>query len=266
MIATTLRALPWPLPALLAWTLCGALHAGLAASPATRPAAAAAALALGLCLAVLPPAWPLRRRAMLAAGWPVAALALQVSLPAWAWGVALALALLAYPLRAWRDAPLFPTPRGALDGLAAALPLPSGARVLDAGCGIGDGLLALHAQWPQARIEGVEQSRPWALWAALRCRGRAQVRRGDLWRDDWSACDVVYLFQRPETMPRAWDKAQRECRAGSWLVSLQFAIPGIEPTVALRADSAWPVWLYRIDQTTPAGTAETASTRRPRRR
>jgi Asp-tRNA(Asn)/Glu-tRNA(Gln) amidotransferase A subunit family amidase len=48
----------------------------------------------------------------------------------------MALLLAAYPLRTWRDAPLFPTPVDALDGLAAQLPLVAGARVLDAGCGL----------------------------------------------------------------------------------------------------------------------------------
>ena len=35
--------------------------------------------------------------------------------------------LLVYPLNAWRDAPIFPTPSGALQGLAAQLALPPGA-------------------------------------------------------------------------------------------------------------------------------------------
>ena len=56
---------------------------------------------------------------------------------------------------------MFPTPTGALDGLAQVLPLPAGARVLDAGCGLGHGLRALHRAWPQALLHGVEWS--WVL-------------------------------------------------------------------------------------------------------
>ena len=37
---------------------------------------------------------------------------------------ALALLLAVYPLNAWRDAPLFPTPAGALQGLETIAPLP----------------------------------------------------------------------------------------------------------------------------------------------
>jgi hypothetical protein len=39
--------------------------------------------------------------------------------------------LVLYPLQAWRDAPVFPTPRNALQGLAAELPLAPGAAILD---------------------------------------------------------------------------------------------------------------------------------------
>ena len=195
------------------------------------------------------------RRLMVAGGFPVSALAggaaagLGGALPAWAWLLPLAALLLAYPLRAWRDAPLFPTPAGALAGLAAAAPLPAGARVLDAGCGLGHGLAALHAQYPQARLEGIEWSWPWRLAAAARCRW-ARVRQGDMWAADWSGQALVYLFQRPESMARALAKAEAEMAPGAWLVSLEFAVPGVAPAAVLRPaggrSGAKPVWLYRI--------------------
>jgi hypothetical protein len=48
---------------------------------------------------------------LIAAGFPLSlALTGAAGLPAWAWLVPLALLLLVYPLNAWRDAPLFPTP------------------------------------------------------------------------------------------------------------------------------------------------------------
>ena len=143
--------------------------------------------------------------------------------------------------RAWRDAPFFPTPATALDGLAAAVPLREGARVLDAGCGLGHGLAALHRAWPAAELHGTEWSRPLAWGAAARCRF-ARVRRGDMWAQPWGGFDLVYLFQRPESMARAWDKACREM-PGGWLASLEFAVPGVEPVARLGAR---PLWVYRI--------------------
>lgn len=235
--------LAWPLPALLAWALGWAAY-GLLLRGAMEPVAAwllAALLSLVL-------AWPLRsrwRQTLVALGFPLSSLALGAALPAWAWGLA-ALALLAlYPLRTWRDAPLFPTPAQALVPLATALPLPPGSRVLDAGCGLGHGLHALRRAWPQACIEGVEWSRPMAAWCALRCRF-ARVHCGDLWALDWSGYVVVYVFQRPETMQRAWAKACAELPAGAWLVSLEFEVPGVPPTLRLDAGGGRPLWLYQV--------------------
>ena len=163
----------------------------------------------------------------------------------------MALLLAAYPLHAWRDAPLFPTPIDGLQGLAQAVPLATGARVMDAGCGLGHGLVALRGAYPQACVEGVEFSR--LLWAAaaLRCPW-ARVRHGDMWAAGWSGLDLVYLFQRPESMARAWAKADAEMATGSWLVSLDFAVPDVAPTQVLQRPGAQPVWIYKVGLQRPA--------------
>ena len=153
--------------------------------------------------------------------------------------------LLVYPLNAWRDAPLFPTPPDALNDLPDAAPLEPGARVLDAGCGLGDGLIALRQAYPLARLEGLEWSRPLRWLCARRCPW-AQVHWGDMWRADWSGYQLVYLFQRPESMARAAAKAQAEMAPGAWLVSLEFAVPGVPPHAQLHAPDGRPVLLYRM--------------------
>ncbi|MGM9490679.1 class I SAM-dependent methyltransferase [Ideonella sp. YS5] len=242
--------LPWPLPALITWAAAWALFL-LAPRAGIAPLAGFVA-AMGLVALVAwrlgAPAW---RRMILVAGFPlsvVAAGSAAGALPAWAWLLPLILLLAVYPIQAWRDAPVFPTPAGALAGLAAAAPLPAGARVLDAGCGLGAGLRALRAEYPQARLEGLEWSWPLALACAWRCRLgalKAQVRRGDIWAADWSGYDLVYLFQRPESMARAMEKAGRELRPGAWLASLEFEAAGWRPAVRLGAPGAKPVWLYR---------------------
>ncbi len=243
--------LAWPAPALLVWLLAWATQRGLLLL-GLAPAwcwGVAAALVLSLACA-LPGATAWRRWIVLLGfglsslvGWPSNPPAL--ALPAWAWLLPLAALLAAYPLRAWRDAPLFPTPAGALAGLAALAPLPTGARVLDAGCGLGQGLAALRTQYPGARIEGIEWSALLRRVTAARCPW-ATVRRGDMWAADWSAHALVYLFQRPESMARAWPKALAEMAPGSWLVSLEFAVPGVPPSAVLQAVPGKPVWLYRM--------------------
>ncbi|PVY57684.1 MULTISPECIES: class I SAM-dependent methyltransferase [unclassified Simplicispira] len=238
-----LRRPPWPLPALLAWGSAWLLFLGLQ-RVTTSVLALLLACTLATAASVLGSNW--WRRGLIAAGFPLAlALAGGAAVPAWAWLVPLVLLALVYPLNTWRDAPLFPTPPNALQSLAAQVPLAPGARVLDAGCGLGDGLRALRSAYPQARLEGVEWSWPLRFLCALRCPW-AQVRRGDMWRTDWSAYQLVYLFQRPESMARAAAKAQAEMAPGTWLVSLEFAVPGVLPQAQLRLPGNRVVWIYRM--------------------
>ena len=112
-----------------------------------------------------------------------------------------------------------------------------GAAILDAGCGLGDALVELRREYPQARLSGIERSWPLRLACALRCRF-ARIGRADMWAADWSACDLVYLFQRPESMQRAADKARREIAAGAWLASLEFEIAALVPERVLAAPLA----------------------------
>jgi hypothetical protein len=249
--------LRWPLPALLTWAAAWGLAYALRAVAAPTWAALLLPTALGAFAALLPQvaatAW---RRVFVAGGFPLSVLAMGqgAGLPAWLWLAPLALLLLAYPLHAWRDAPVFPTPKGALAELPAQAPLPEkGAAmpaILDAGCGMGDALIELRAAYPQARIHGIEWSWLWRMVAALRCPW-ATVTRGDMWAQDWSAFDMVYLFQRPESMPRAMAKARAEMRPGAWLVSLEFEGrdaqgQSIAPHARLSLAGERPIWVYRI--------------------
>jgi hypothetical protein len=229
-----------------AWAIGWALMLG--ASWMAWPAAAA------LLGGVLPALW---FQGWVAAGWRrwvvLGGLPLLMLLSAgvsvvgpWGWlGLALAL-LVVYPLQAWRDAPVFPTPRDALQGLEAAVPLSPGATILDAGSGLGHGLQAMRRAYGSARIQGVESSLLLVLlsrWRLRRCGFR--VVRGDMWSVHWGGFDLVYVFQRPESMERAWDKACREMSAGAWLVSLEFEVPGLAPDQRLTCPDGRFLWIYR---------------------
>ena len=235
--------LPWPLPALLAWGSAWALFWGLQRLELSVGVTLAAATALGVAFSVLAGSW--WRRTLIGLGFPLSlALLGGASLPAWAWLLPLALLLLIYPLNAWRDAPLFPTPAHALRELATLVPLPAGALVLDAGCGLGDGLKALREAYPQAQLQGLEWSWPLRGLCAWRCPW-ARIRQGDIWAADWRPYALVYLFQRPESMARAVAKAQAQLQPGAWLVSLEFEASALQPQATLRTADGRRVWLYR---------------------
>lgn len=235
----------WPLPAFAAWGAAWSAFDVAARLDAPPAAAFLAAGLLGAALALLGATpW---RRVFIGCGFPLSFLASgsAASVPPWVWLLPLALLAFVYPWRTWRDAPLFPTPTGALAGLAARVRLADGARVLDAGCGLGAGLVELRSEFPQGTIEGIEWSWPLRIACGWRCRF-ARVRRGDIWRADWSPYALVYLFQRPESMARAVTKAALEMPVGAWLVSLEFPVPGMAPEQVLDGRDGRSVWLYRV--------------------
>lgn len=243
----------WPLPALAAWTAAWLLFIVLAALKLPPWLAVIAASALGVALTFCGSTpW---RKLFIAAGFPLSLLASGMAggVPAWAWLAPLALLALLYPIHTWRDAPLFPTPVGGLRGLAALVPLPPQASIVDAGCGLGDGLRELHREYPSARIDGLEWSWPLSIVCARRCRF-AHIQRADIWRADWSRYDMVYLFQRPESMPRAAEKAARELKRGAWLASLEFQAPALTPQQVLKCADGRRVWLYQAPLERASGT------------
>lgn len=245
----------WPLPAALAWAASWVLFRLLVGQGAALEVAIGSGTALGVALSLWGDSW--WRRVWIAGGFPLS-LALGLpslgvsDFPAWAWLVPLLLLLLVYPLNAWRDAPLFPTPPDALLELPEHAPLRDGAKVLDAGCGLGQGLEALNQAYPHVALHGLEWSWPLRWMCALRCPW-AEVRQGDIWKADWSGYDMVYLFQRPESMPRAMAKAAAELRPGAWLVSLEFEVPGAITTAQYQAPGGKMVRLYRAPISSPAG-------------
>lgn len=235
----------WPLSALLAWTGAWLTYLALFQTGAPLWFSMSSGVMLGAGLALLESTRT--RRLIVALGFPLSLMAsgLAAGLPAWAWLLPLALLVLVYPRHAWRDAPWFPTPANALDALSRLAPLKPGAAVLDAGCGLGHGLRALRRAYPDARLEGVEHSALLALWTRLSCSW-ALVRQGDMWGMSWAPFDLVYLFQRPESMVRAWDKAKAELAAGAWLVSLEFEITEVSATAEFQTPNGKTVRLYQV--------------------
>jgi hypothetical protein len=237
--------LPWPLPAVGAWGCAWAFFMMLTHLRMPVWLAAAWALLIPGWVAMQSHGW--MKRVLVLVGFPLSFLLMGKAtlVPPWAWLLPLGLLLAIYPMRAWRDAPLFPTEQGSLRGLAARLAIAPDARILDAGCGLGHSLRELNTEWPRSLLSGVEKSWPLAMFARMLCPF-ARVRAGDMWAQDWREQDVVYLFQRPETMERAWHKARSEMRAGAWLVSLEFAVPRLNATHCLQVSGRRPVWAYQV--------------------
>jgi SAM-dependent methyltransferase len=234
-------------PALLSWGASWAAFRLLLLRGWPMGGALAIAALIGVLLSLWGNSW--WRKAVIAAGFPVSfALSLPMlglgDMPAWVWLLPLVLMLLVYPVNTWADAPLFPTPAKALRALPTHAPLLAGARVLDAGCGLGHGLRALRQAYPQAQFYGLEWSATLRWLCALRLPW-ARITRGDIWLADWSGYDMVYLFQRPESMPRAVAKATKELRTGAFMVSLDFEAAQLVPLASYKASDGKMVWIYQ---------------------
>jgi hypothetical protein len=161
-----------------------------------------------------------------------AALRLDLS-PLWALG-ALGLLALAYGA-VWKSrVPLFFSSARAQAALEKLVPANRPVALIDLGCGDGRVLSRLAARYPRSRFDGVETAfAPWLI-ARLRCRGieaRCSVARADLWGRSIANYDIVYAYLSPDVMRRLWDKARREMRPGSLLVSA-FAVPGVAPNAS----------------------------------
>jgi len=122
------------------------------------------------------------------------------------------------------------------------------------GSGLGHGMQALRLRFPDAQLTGIERSALLALFSRLRLQwlssarsdGSTTVLCGDMWSSSWAEFDAVYLFQRPETMPRAWQKACADMKPGAWFISLAFEVPGKTADITYQGPGQRPVWAYRL--------------------
>jgi hypothetical protein len=134
--------------------------------------------------------------------------------------------------------PLFLSSAAAAQAVADLLPRDSAFAFLDAGCGLGGVLAHLARVRPAGMFHGVEVAPVPFMLCRLRAAliGRnCRVRWDDFLDTDFGQYDVIYAYLSPAAMSSLWEKASREMRPGSLLVSNSFAIPGVEPAFTLVA-------------------------------
>jgi hypothetical protein len=131
--------------------------------------------------------------------------------------------------------PLFLSSRAAARAVADLLPQEGRFGFLDLGSGLGGMLSFLARARPSGSYYGIESAPVPFLLSRLRAlRSRScHVRWGDFEQLDLGCYDVVYAYLSPAAMTGLWDKARREMRAGSLLISNSFAVPGVPPTLTL---------------------------------
>ncbi len=110
-------------------------------------------------------------------------------------------------------------------------------RLIDIGSGLGDMSMHISRFRPNSHVEGIEIAPlPWFLSVV-----RAKIRRssavfklGDYRALNFAHYDVIFAYLSPAAMLVLWEKAQHEMQTGSLLISLEFQIPGVPPTLCIE--------------------------------
>lgn len=230
----------WPLGVTLAWMF--SWLAAVMLAPTMHPFITGSATGATLSL-ISQTKW---RKAIIAIGFPMsyAILNIEQGSLSWLWLTPVIALLAIYPPRLWADAPMFPTSKASITGLARRLKLPCEAKILDAGCGFGHAIEALASEYPKADMYGSERSSLVALIAKLKHK-KAHITCENMWQQDWSKFDLVYVFHRPDTMPQAMHKALEQLKCGAWLASLEFKDDAFIPDMVWHNKGEKPLYLYQ---------------------
>ncbi len=124
----------------------------------------------------------------------------------------------------------------------------------DLGCG--DGRTVIYAtKLFGAKAKGIELAFPMFLIARFRVwlskAPNANIVFGDLFREDLSNADVIYVYGMPNALEhKLRTKLESECKPGTRIVSFMFEIRGWKPVTIDHAPGRWkkdvPIALYRL--------------------
>jgi SAM-dependent methyltransferase len=127
--------------------------------------------------------------------------------------------------------PLFLSEKEALKILAASIR--QNTQFLDIGAGTGRVLAYLSQTRPDIQLHGVELAcLPW-LYGRMTLGRQIDWQRDDYQNIDFSQFDYIYAYLSPAVMSEVWEKARREMKPGSRLISNSFAIDGQTPIEVL---------------------------------
>ncbi|MDP1557361.1 MAG: methyltransferase [Nitrosomonas sp.] len=143
--------------------------------------------------------------------------------------------------------PLYLSSHKAASVLASLLPKHKDFSLIDLGCGCGGLLAHISKIQPKGNFFGVEAAPIPFLLSKLRTMANSsncRIQWGDFWKHDLSPYDVVYAYLSPAPMESLWDKACKEMRPGSILISNSFIIPGVKPEKCLKLNDLTDSTLY----------------------
>lgn len=146
----------------------------------------------------------------------------------------------------FRFAPFVPTERLRVETMIRQAHIAPGKNVMELGSG--DGRICIAAAKQGAQAIGFEADPILVLWsriaAYLQGVKGAHFKRANIWAITWPIqTEVVFVYGLPRFMERVWEKACKELRPGTRVISHAFPIPGLKP---IREEGA--ILVYEIPE------------------
>jgi hypothetical protein len=140
--------------------------------------------------------------------------------------------------------PYFPSTRWVWNELVELIPPDSPKHVIDIGSGLGRLPIYIAKERPLSLVEGIEVAP--LLWG-VSCllaffRGsKAIFKLGNYHDLNFKHYDLVFAYLSPAAMPALWEKATAEMRDGALLLSYEFEIPGMHPSLTISEGDGTPL-------------------------
>lgn len=144
--------------------------------------------------------------------------------------------------------PFFPSRPMVWHKVASIIPQDQSLRLIDIGSGLGDMSMYMAKIRPESHIEGIEIAPlPWLIsyFRGKFRRSTAKFILGNYQALDFSKYDVIFAYLSPAAMSLLWNKASKEMRSGTVLISLEFDIPDVPESLCIPSNESTPeiyVW------------------------
>lgn len=143
-----------------------------------------------------------------------------------------------------------PTSRKKIAAFIDAVPMKSGQRLVDLGCGDGRVLRGARRRYG-VRTIGYEINPLAYLKARFFSFGcsNIKIKHQDFWEADLSGADVVFCYLYPDIMKRLTAKLNSGLKPGATIVSSNFPLPEFIPSKILRLQGSRhndPMYVYQI--------------------
>jgi len=124
------------------------------------------------------------------------------------------------------------------------------ARMIDIGSGFGGMAMHIAKVCPTVQVEGMEIAPlPWFFsWLRAHIRRSSAIfRLGDYGQLNFANYDVIFAYLSPVAMHDLWEKAQQEMVPDSVLISYEFEIEGVAPTLVVPTGDKSPMlYIWKI--------------------